>query len=72
MSRLGSSVLNELPILSVNEMIERIDSVEIDQIRALAAGLFTPNGLSAAGVGPSEAEFLAAIEPLGVATGTPR
>ena len=72
MSRLGSSVLNELPILSVNEMIERIDSVEIDQIRSLAAGLFEPSGLSAAGVGPSEAEFMAAIEPLGVATGTPR
>ncbi len=72
MSRLGSSVLNELPILSVNEMIERVDSVEIDQVRGLARELFAPSGLSAAGVGPSEAEFLAAIEPLGVATGTPR
>jgi predicted Zn-dependent peptidase len=65
MSRLGASVLNELPVLSVNEMIERIDAVEIDQVRALAAELFTPSGLSAAGVGPAEAEFLAAIEPLG-------
>jgi predicted Zn-dependent peptidase len=72
MSRLGASVLNELPILSVNEMIERIDSVEIEQIRALAAELFVPSGLSAAGVGPSEAEFLAAIEPLGAAAGAPR
>jgi predicted Zn-dependent peptidase len=69
MSRLGASVLNELPILSINEMIERIDSVEIDQIRALAAELFVPSGLSAAGVGPSEADFLAAIEPLGAAVG---
>ena len=65
MSRLGASVLNELPILSVNEMIERIDSVEIDAVRTLAAELFTPSGLSAAGVGPAESEFLAAIEPLG-------
>jgi predicted Zn-dependent peptidase len=67
MSRLGASVLNGMPILSVNEMIERIDSVEIDEVRALAGGLFTPGTLSAAGVGPAEAEFLAAIEPLGVA-----
>jgi predicted Zn-dependent peptidase len=65
MSRLGASVLNELPILSVNEMIERIDSVEIEHVRALAAELFAPSQLSAAGVGPQEAEFLAAIEPLG-------
>jgi predicted Zn-dependent peptidase len=65
MSRLGASVLHGLPILSMNEMIERIDAVEIDHVRTLAAGLFTPNQLSAAGVGPAEAEFLAAIEPLG-------
>ncbi len=69
MSRLGASLLNELPILSVNEMLERIDSVEIEQVRALAAELFAPGGLSAAGVGPAEGEFLAAIEPLGAPAG---
>jgi predicted Zn-dependent peptidase len=65
MSRLGASVLGGLPILSVDEMIERIDSVEIEQVRALATGLFTPGRLSVAGVGPDEARFLAAIDPLG-------
>ncbi len=65
MSRLGASLLNEMPILSVNEMIERIDSVEIDAVRTLAGALFAPSGLSVAGVGPAEAEFRAAIEPLG-------
>ncbi len=65
MSRLGASVLNSLPILSVNEMIERIDSVDIEQVRALAAELFVASRLSAAGVGPRESDFLAAIEPLG-------
>lgn len=65
MSRLGASVLNGLPILSVNEMIDRIDSVEIDAVRALAAELFAPEGLSVAGVGPAESEFHAAIAPLG-------
>jgi predicted Zn-dependent peptidase len=65
MSRLGASVLNELPILSVNDMIERIDSVGLEDVRALAGELFAPSRLSAAGVGRREAEFLAAIEPLG-------
>ncbi|HLM85178.1 MAG TPA: pitrilysin family protein [Solirubrobacteraceae bacterium] len=69
MSRLGSSLLNGLPVLSVNEMIERIDAVEIEHVRALAAELFAPERMSAAGVGPGEAEFLAAIEPLGAHVG---
>ncbi len=64
MSRLGASVMNELPILSVNDMIERIDSVTIEQVRELAAQLFTPTQLSVAGVGPDEKSFRAAIAPL--------
>jgi predicted Zn-dependent peptidase len=64
MSRLGTSVMNGLPILSVDEMIERIDAVGIEQLRELAGELFTPARLSAAGVGPDEQAFRAAIEPL--------
>lgn len=65
MSRLGASVLNDLPILSVDEMIERIDAVSMEQVRELAADLFTPARLSVAGVGPEEGRFREAIEPLG-------
>ncbi len=65
MSRLGGSLLNEMPILSVDEMIERVDAVDIEQVRELAAELFRPEQLSVAGVGPDEAHFRAAIEPLG-------
>jgi predicted Zn-dependent peptidase len=65
MSRLGVSLLNEMPILSVNEMIERIDAVTIEQVRDLAAELFVPQRLSVVGVGPDEQLFRAAIEPLG-------
>ncbi|HEY4996970.1 MAG TPA: pitrilysin family protein [Solirubrobacteraceae bacterium] len=65
MSRLGASLLNDMPILSVDEMIERVDSVDIEQVRALAAELFQPEYLSVVGVGPEEARFRAAIEPLG-------
>ena len=65
MSRLGASLLNDLPILSIDEMIERVDSVSIEQVRELAVSLFTPSQLSVAGVGPDEERFRAAIEPLG-------
>jgi predicted Zn-dependent peptidase len=67
MSRLGASTLNDMPILSVNEMLERIDSVDIGQVREIAADLFSPRSLSVAGVGPDEQRFRAAIEPLGTA-----
>ena len=64
MSRLGASTMNEMPILSVNDMIERIDAVSIADVRELAAQLFAPPQLSVAGVGPDEQRFRTAIEPL--------
>jgi predicted Zn-dependent peptidase len=65
MGHLGGSTLSQLPILSVDELIERIDSVGIADLKELAAELFTARRLSVAGVGPDEETFLAAIEPLG-------
>ncbi len=65
MSRLGVSVMNELPILSVEDMIERIESVTIEQVRELAAELFAPQRLSVVGVGPDEQVFAGAIAALG-------
>jgi predicted Zn-dependent peptidase len=64
MSRLGISVLNGLPILSVDEVIERIDAVDIAALRALAGELFVPERLSVACVGPREEAFRAALRPL--------
>ena len=70
MGHLGASVLNGLPILSVDELIERIDAVGIGELRGLAGELFTPRRLSIAGVGRDEDAFRAAIEPLnGVVSG---
>jgi len=65
MSRLGASLLNGLPILSVEEIIERIDAVGVEQLRELAGELFSLERLSVAGVGPDEDSFNEAIEPLG-------
>jgi predicted Zn-dependent peptidase len=64
MNRLGSSVLCDLPILSVEEVIARIDAVTIDDLRALAAELFRGPELSVAAIGPDEQTLLAALAPL--------
>jgi predicted Zn-dependent peptidase len=64
MGHLGGSTLNLMPILSVDEVIERIDSVEIADLKELAADLFQASRLSLAGVGPDEEAFRAAVEPL--------
>jgi predicted Zn-dependent peptidase len=62
MDRLGSSVLAEMPVLSVDEVIERIDAVTREDVEALAAELFAPEQLSAAGIGPDQEQFTRALE----------
>jgi predicted Zn-dependent peptidase len=64
MTYLGGSVLNGLPILSMDELIGRIDAVQMDSLRELAEQLYRPGELSLAGVGPDEGDFLAALEAL--------
>jgi len=67
MNRLGSHVLGDVPLLSVEEVIARIDAVTREQLAALAEELFAPERLSAAGIGPDEDAFAEAIEPLNLA-----
>jgi predicted Zn-dependent peptidase len=67
MNRLGAAVLAGLPVLSVDEVLERVDAVTLDDVRALAAELFAPGSLAAAGIGPDEDAFRTALEPLAVA-----
>jgi predicted Zn-dependent peptidase len=64
MNRLGSSVLSELPILSVDEIIDRIDAVELADLQQLAGELFSCERLSVAGVGADEGAFHEALKPL--------
>jgi predicted Zn-dependent peptidase len=71
MSRLGGSLLNHMPILSVDEVIERIDSVGMSDLGELARELFNIEALSVAGVGPDGEAFQAAIEPLSEAAKEP-
>jgi predicted Zn-dependent peptidase len=69
MNRLGSHILADVPLLPVDEVIARIDAVTHEQLLALADELFAPERLSAAGIGPDEDAFAAAIAPL--AAGAP-
>ncbi|MEA2450624.1 MAG: hypothetical protein QOG63_2556 [Thermoleophilaceae bacterium] len=62
MNRLGGSVLMGVPLLSLDEMVAAIDAVDADAVQALAAELFAPERLSAAGVGSDEEAFLRALE----------
>jgi len=64
MNRLGSSLLAGLPLLSVDEMVERIDAVTEAELEQLAGELFAPQRLSAAGIGAQRSVFDAAMEPL--------
>jgi predicted Zn-dependent peptidase len=64
MSRLGASVLNEMPIMEIDEVIERIDAVGLPEVREIAAELFAPERLSVVGVGPDEGAFHGAIGAL--------
>jgi len=66
MNRLGSEVLAGAPLLSLDEVVQRIDAVSLDDLSALVDELWAPGRLSAAGIGPDEARFdeaLSAVEP---------
>jgi predicted Zn-dependent peptidase len=62
MHRLGGSLLFELPLLDTDEVMARIDAVTLDDLRALTDELWAPGALSAAGIGPDEESFRAAVE----------
>jgi predicted Zn-dependent peptidase len=67
MNRLGSSVLADMPVLTVDEVVERIDAVTRDDVAALARELYAPERLSAAGIGGDEGTFRASLEPVSAA-----
>ena len=62
MNRLGRSLLFGVPLLSLDEMLERVDAVTLDDVAALAAELYDPARLSAAAIGADAERFRAAAE----------
>jgi predicted Zn-dependent peptidase len=64
MNRLGASVLNDVPLLTVDELIARIDAITLDDLAELAGELLDTARMSAAGIGPDEEPFRSALEPV--------
>ena len=62
MSRLGKSLITDTELLSLDEIVERIEAVTGDDVASVAGDLLRLDRLSAAGIGPSEARFKAAIQ----------
>ena len=62
MTRLGKATVTETEIVSVKETERRIAAVTAADVAELARDLYSPERLSAAGIGPSEKRFRAAVE----------
>jgi predicted Zn-dependent peptidase len=67
MNRLGSEILAGMPLLSLDETVERIDAVSLDDLAGLVDELWSPERLSAAGIGPDEDHFEEALAAVGPA-----
>ncbi|MHB8692408.1 MAG: M16 family metallopeptidase [Solirubrobacteraceae bacterium] len=67
MNRLGSELLAEVPLLSLDELVARIDGVTSDDVAELAHDLWAPERLSVAGIGPDEPRFVDALASLDTA-----
>jgi predicted Zn-dependent peptidase len=64
MNRLGAATLTGIPLLSLDELIERIDAVTLEDLRELASELFAPARMSAVGIGRDESVFRSALAPV--------
>ncbi len=64
MSRLGKAVVTGTEIVPIEETERRIAAVTEEDVAALARELYAPELLSAAGIGPSEKRFRAAVQRL--------
>jgi len=62
MTRLGKGVVTDTPLLSVEEIVRRLEAVQAGDVSELADELLAPGRLSAAGIGPDEARFREAVE----------
>ncbi len=62
MNRLGKSLVTDSEILSLDRVIAEIEAVEPEAVCELASTLLASDRLSAAGIGPDEEHFLAALE----------
>jgi predicted Zn-dependent peptidase len=65
MSRLGSELLAGAPLLGLDEVVEKIDSVTLADLEELIVELWDPSRLSVVGIGPDEKRFEQALAEAG-------
>lgn len=64
MNRIGRAVLTETELLTVDELVERIEAVTADDVQALAREHWAPEAMSAAAIGPRGDLIRAAVTRL--------
>jgi len=64
MTRISRATLFDLPIEDLDEMLAKVDAIEVDDLTELAAELYGAERLSAACVGADEDRFRAALAPV--------
>jgi predicted Zn-dependent peptidase len=64
MGRIGKAVLFDTPLLTLDELLVKVDEVTQDEVAELARELYAPDCLSAAAIAPSEKRFRAALAPV--------
>ena len=64
MSRIARSELHDLPLLSIDEMLDEVDKVTVDDVFELAGELYARESMSTACVGRDEDRFRAAVAPV--------
>jgi predicted Zn-dependent peptidase len=57
MTRLARAILFDVPLLSLDELLMRVERVSAEEVAKLAAELYDPERLSAACIGPDEERF---------------
>jgi predicted Zn-dependent peptidase len=62
MNRLGSSLLMDVPLLTIDEVLAAFDAVTLDDVNGLTRDFWQPEHLAAAGVGGDEDAFRRALE----------
>jgi predicted Zn-dependent peptidase len=64
MNRIGKAILFDTELLTIDELLGRVDAVTSEDVAELARELYSPAALSAAAIAPSEARFREALSPV--------
>ena len=64
MNRLGRSIIGDIEIKSIDQLIEEVEAVDVDSVTELAGELLQANNLAVAAIGPRARPVRAGIKQL--------